>query len=637
MLMASAQTSRASARPLLLLAGALLLIGSFAHVSSAQSTSETGLVRVDDMLVPQSALPGAGISRPASVSAPSFTPWPGGRVPIEFAGSVTDANRETVLSACAIWSKRAATSCVARTTESPFLRVTTESGGCYSTIGAYAGREPARMNLDTNCWGQKTVLHELGHVFGLHHEHQRPDRDTYVWIDTSAVNPADQGAFTTLTGAPTRGAYDFLSVMHYHDFAFAATPLTRTILPKPGFEWYTYSLGSSDFPSPGDGDAVQAIYGGGAIYWPARVQNLHLHQTTAGGTTIVWDPPIGSPEVTQYTATVYSGPSYLESSIVQTSLVAATATGVTLDLQPGHYFITVKGDSADGEYARSTVLTFSVSGAPTAVAGSPGVPALTAAPAGGDRVALTWQRGEGPMPTLYTVYAGTTPGRNDLGSYPMGTSTSLTTTAPVGLTAFIRIVASNEVGAATSNEVSFYVPGTPSASTPRLSVQHVASNPVALSWSSGSQSEPATYTLVAGTASGGSDLGTFPMAAKRSIVANAPVGIPLYVRVLERTATGTVASNEVEFLVPAPWSAAPATLIPPWVSGTTVRFDWSVSDATAYTLVARRYSGGPVIGTVALGRSQSITIPNVPAGTYLVTIAATPGFAESNAVSVSVH
>ena len=59
---------------------------------------------------------------------------------------------------------------------------------------------------------QTTTLHELMHVAGFKHEHQRPDRDEYVTTAYSNANYArlSECQFTTLN-AP----YDFCSVMHY--------------------------------------------------------------------------------------------------------------------------------------------------------------------------------------------------------------------------------------------------------------------------------------------------------------------------------------------------------------------------------------------------------------------------------------
>lgn len=615
-----------------------LVLASFAGPLVSPAAAQTpatpaGFERVDDMLLPKAPAT-RGLSGPASVTAASFTPWPGGLVPIEFASGISEANQQAVFAACAIWSKRASVSCVPHTSEVPYLRVTASGGGCYATVGSYAGRDPARMNLDVSCWAQKSILHELGHVFGLQHEHQRPDRDAYITIDMSAVDPAYTSAFSLLTGAPTRGAYDFLSVMHYHDFAFAAQPLTRTMLPKPGFEWYTYSLGSSDFPSPGDGDAVQAIYGGGAPYWPARVQNLRLAPNGGPGVRVDWDPPTGAPQVTQYWIMVFAGQNYLESSVLQTFNVGPESTGVTLDLQPGHYFLTVKGDSADGEYARSTVFSFSVgaNGGDT-VSQSPGAPTLDAAAAGPDRVALTWRPGAGVAPTMYTIYAGTTPGSSNLGSFPVGTTTSVVTAAPAGATTYIRVVASNQVGAATSNEVSFYVPGNPGPGSPTLSITSLT-NPVALSWTPGAPG--ASYTVVAGTAPGASNLARLPLGAARSLMANAPAGVPIYVRVLATTPAGTVASNEVRVQVPGAWEAQAPALGAPEVRGRTVQLAWSGSNATSYTLIARPQTGGRIIAAIPVGRLTAISIPNVPSGAYLVTVAAAPGYAESNPTLVVV-
>jgi hypothetical protein len=54
-----------------------------------------------------------------------------------------------------------------------------------------------------------TVLHEIGHALSAYHEHQRPDRDSYVVVNTT------DGNYEKKTTANVRGGYDFASIMHY--------------------------------------------------------------------------------------------------------------------------------------------------------------------------------------------------------------------------------------------------------------------------------------------------------------------------------------------------------------------------------------------------------------------------------------
>jgi len=50
----------------------------------------------------------------------------------------------------------------------------------------------------------QSIMHEIGHILGLRHEHVRRDRNQYV--DTT---------FAELQDGQGVGAYDFLSIMHY--------------------------------------------------------------------------------------------------------------------------------------------------------------------------------------------------------------------------------------------------------------------------------------------------------------------------------------------------------------------------------------------------------------------------------------
>lgn len=58
--------------------------------------------------------------------------------------------------------------------------------GATSRVGYYGGH--TILKLDTALVGgsellQRTALHELGHVLGLYHEHQRHDRDDWIIVN----------------------------------------------------------------------------------------------------------------------------------------------------------------------------------------------------------------------------------------------------------------------------------------------------------------------------------------------------------------------------------------------------------------------------------------------------------------------
>lgn len=95
--------------------------------------------------------------------------------------------------------------------------------------------------LSPNCT-LTTIMHEIGHVVGLIHEHQRCDRHRHINIapiaDTTLSGVAGQIIYNSnlydrhCNNASTPadehvrylGPYDGLSIMHYFDTAFGATP-----------------------------------------------------------------------------------------------------------------------------------------------------------------------------------------------------------------------------------------------------------------------------------------------------------------------------------------------------------------------------------------------------------------------------
>ena len=72
----------------------------------------------------------------------------------------------------------------------------------------------------------RTPVHELLHALGMHHEHQRPDRDKYVTVFPSNIQSSMLFAFdkkTLADGVDPSVPFDVSSVMEY-DGTVCKTP-----------------------------------------------------------------------------------------------------------------------------------------------------------------------------------------------------------------------------------------------------------------------------------------------------------------------------------------------------------------------------------------------------------------------------
>ena len=59
---------------------------------------------------------------------------------------------------------------------------------CSSQIGKRVGKQA--VYLGSGCEYKGTVLHELIHLLGFYHEHNRADRDTYLRIHEENIDPS---------------------------------------------------------------------------------------------------------------------------------------------------------------------------------------------------------------------------------------------------------------------------------------------------------------------------------------------------------------------------------------------------------------------------------------------------------------
>ncbi|XP_067136306.1 astacin-like metalloprotease toxin 1 isoform X8 [Centruroides vittatus] len=138
---------------------------------------------------------------------------------------------------------------VYRRTEENYIYIQ-EGIGCNSMVGKEGGRQI--LNLGSGCWNVGIILHELCHVIGLYHEHNRPDRDKYINIVWDNIKKEFKTEFQLYGKDFLRicDRYSYDTVMHYGPKSFAKDGKI-TIMPtlpnatiKEVYEWR--SLSESD-------------------------------------------------------------------------------------------------------------------------------------------------------------------------------------------------------------------------------------------------------------------------------------------------------------------------------------------------------------------------------------------------------
>ena len=246
---------------------------------------------------------------------------------------------------------------------------------------------------------------------------------------------------------------------------------------------------------------------------------------------------------------------------------------------------------------------------------APQAPRNFSAVVSGNRVRMTWDAAlVGTPAASYVINASLSPGGPAIATLPAAAS-PLEVTAPNGIF-YVTVHGLNAYGAGSPSNRATVAVGLPQPPTaPTLTVVRGTANPITLSWTPGPGATPDSYTLQAGTSAGVSNLGAFPMGLSTTVTAVAPVGVPIFARVLANGAGVSMISNEVTFAVAPP--PAP-TLGAPQVAGNTVHLWWTGA-GPAYVVRARLEPGGAVVASLPVA-GTSVVVPNVPAGDYYVTV-----------------
>ena len=156
-----------------------------------------------------------------------------------------------------------------RTTQTTYVDITlsgTGGRGDVDSIG-FPGSSfgPISLNCNTDC-NIATLLHEMGHIVGLYHEHVRTDRDSYVTVNyDNVIKGSWVGNFAIqMQNQQLLSPYDYASVMQYPSLVDTrnGAPVIETIppgIPLQGTEGVP-GAGNQDY-SAGDKEAILRLYG----------------------------------------------------------------------------------------------------------------------------------------------------------------------------------------------------------------------------------------------------------------------------------------------------------------------------------------------------------------------------------------
>lgn len=201
----------------------------------------------------EAAAAGKPLPRGASIYLNSLgqpNNWPDGVMYYEIAAGFPNPQR--VLDAIEHWNSRTPLKIVPRTGQPNFVRFVTGSG-CSSFLGMIGGAQT--IQLASGC-STGSVVHEIGHAFGLMHEQARLDRDTWLTVKYENIDSTAFSQYHQRRLSRDQGYYDYGSIMHYSRVGFSIDGRSTLETVPPGIP-----IGQSNGLSAGDIDAVTRLYG----------------------------------------------------------------------------------------------------------------------------------------------------------------------------------------------------------------------------------------------------------------------------------------------------------------------------------------------------------------------------------------